>query len=284
MISKLYNTMLFSTVNAGKVNKHSTFSNSCLSSPSSNRNHDRFVFSEQSAHLQISGTSVQQSSRSVAQKTQARNIPSMLAAKIAGLKTNGTGSPIINSKFDYEAYNSAKLKIQNNPKKINYRKEYCYSQTGSNNYGFSSPRTACAAFSFATALSIKYNKKITPKDVLTYADGSMIENATNSDVWEWNWKDGNSTKTAYRIKASKGTETFSGIDAQLYLGNPVLIHTDGYSANGYSTQHWATIIGKENGKYQIIDPWDGTKRNLDQMEIYKNNGSVLDYVILTNEY
>ena len=44
------------------------------------------------------------------------------------------------------------------------------------------------------------------------------------------------------------------------------------------------LIGKENGKYQIIDPWDGTKRNLDQMEIYKNNGSVLDYVILTNEY
>lgn len=161
MISKLYNTMLFSTVNAGKVNKHSTFSNSCLSSPSSNRNHDRFVFSEQSEHLQISGTSLQQSSRSVAQKTQARNIPSMLAAKIAGLKTNGTGSPIINSKFDYEAYNSA---------------------------------------------------------------------------------------------------------------------------NGYSTQHWATIMGKENGKYQIIDPRDGTKRNLDQMEIYKNNGSVLDYVILTNEY
>ena len=50
------------------------------------------------------------------------------------------------------------------------------------------------------------------------------------------------------------------------------------------SEHWATIIGKENGKYQIIDPWDGTKRNLDQMEIYKNNGSVLDYVILTNEY
>lgn len=64
----------------------------------------------------------------------------------------------------------------------------------------------------------------------------------------------------------------------------MLIHTEGYSVNGYSSEHWATIIGKENGKYQIIDPWDGTKRNLDQMEIYKNNGSVLDYVILTNEY
>ena len=117
MISKLYNTMLFSTVSAGKTNNHSTFSNSCLSSPSSNKNHDRFVFSDQSEHLQISGASLRQSSRSVAQKTQARNIPSMLAAKIAGLKTNDTGSPIINSKFDYEAYNSAKLKIQNNPKK-----------------------------------------------------------------------------------------------------------------------------------------------------------------------
>ena len=56
------------------------------------------------------------------------------------------------------------------------------------------------------------------------------------------------------------------------------------SANGYSAEHRATIIGKENGKYQIIDPRDGTKRNLDQMKIYKNNGSVLDYVILTNEY
>lgn len=284
MISKLYNTMFFSTVSAGKTNKHSTSSNSSLSSLGSNKNHDRFVFSEQSEHLLISGTSLRQSSRSVAQKTQARNIPSMLAAKIAGLKAYGNGSPIINSKFDYEAYNSAKLKIKNNPKKINYRKEYCYSQTGGNSYGFSSPETACGAFSFATALSIKYNKKITPEDVLAYKDGSMIEDKTNKDVWEWNWKDGKITKTAYRIKVSKGTETFSGIDAQLYLGNPVLIHTDGYSANGYSSEHWATIIGKENGKYQIIDPWNGTKRNLDQMEIYKNNGSVLDYVILTNEY
>lgn len=159
MISKLYNTMLFSTVSAGKTNNHSTFSNSCLSRPSSNKNHDRFVFSDQSEHLQISGASLRQSSRSVAQKTQARNIPSMLAAKIAGLKTNGTGSPIINSKFDYEAYNSAKLKIQNNPKKINYRKEYCYSQTGSNSYGFLLPEPHVPLFLLLPLLALSTIKK-----------------------------------------------------------------------------------------------------------------------------
>ena len=83
----------------------------------------------------------------------------MLAAKIAGLKTYGNGSPIINSKFDYEAYNSAKLKIKNNPKKINYRKEYCYSQTGGNSYGFSSPETACGAFLLPPLLALSTTKK-----------------------------------------------------------------------------------------------------------------------------
>lgn len=77
----------------------------------------------------------------------------------------------------------------------------------------------------------------------------------------------------------------AGIDAQLLLGNPVLIHTSGKSAQtGNDSEHWATVIGKEVGKYIIIDPWDGTERYLEDMEIYKNGGSILDYVILSDKY
>ena len=68
------------------------------------------------------------------------------------------------------------------------------------------------------------------------------------------------------------------------IGNPVLIHATGRNASGEQSEHWATVIGKENGRYKIIDPWDGTERWLEDMEIYKNGGSIKDYAILSNKY
>ena len=76
----------------------------------------------------------------------------------------------------------------------------------------------------------------------------------------------------------------AGIDAQLQLGNPVLIHTSGKNAAGEASEHWATVIGKKDGKYTVIDPWNGKECLLDDMEIYRNGGSILDYTILTDEY
>lgn len=74
--------------------------------------------------------------------------------------------------------------------------------------------------------------------------------------------------------------TFSAIGS-----SRVLVRAKGKSADGKPSQHWATVIGKQDGKYTIIDPYTGTQCPFEQMEIYKNGGaSVLDYVILTNEY
>lgn len=212
--------------------------------------------------------------------TQKENIPILLASKMAGLPYSDLG-PRINSAYDYQQYQKALSTIKGNHANLAYKQEYCYSQIGGNSYGKTDPLNSCAAFAFATALSIKYGRKITPAQVNTTTEGYMNEFETNHSVWEWKWDGG----TAYRIKESTGDETFLGIDAQLQLGNPVLIHVSGKSASGAASQHWATVIGKKDGIYTVIDPWNGKPRPLNEMEIYKNGGaSILDYVILTNEY
>lgn len=217
---------------------------------------------------------------------QIERIPKYLVAKMVGLSTHSDGSPIINSTSDYNVYVNAYRTMRGDHAKLYYKSEYCYSQNGES-YGNPNPKQSCGTFAFATALSIKYNKKITPDQiVISETKGYVIDHWKGDDdrVVEWKWKDGNSIKTAYRIYESRGADTFEGIDAQLQLGNPVLIHTSGKNAAGVASEHWATVIGKQNGKYTIIDPWDGSERSLEDMEIYKNGGSVLDYTILTNEY
>lgn len=126
-----------------------------------------------------------------------------------------------------------------------------------------------------------YNKKITPDKIKTVDDRGFVDNNTAATSI-WTTKD--EKYNAYKIVGSSGSETLGGIDAQLQLGNPVLIHTDGKDSKGQDSEHWATVIGKENGRYRIIDPWDGTERWLEDMEIYKNGGSILEYTILSDKY
>lgn len=216
---------------------------------------------------------------------QRRNIPTLLAAKIAGVRVTEMCNVIVTGKDDADAMNRAYAIIQGDHPRMSYNSTYRYSQIGGNSYGKTNPRKACAAFAFATALSIKYKRKITPDQVTTNSQGYMNEYCDSpkeqDPVWEWKWEGG----TAYRIHSSQTeASTFAGIDTQLQLGNPVLIHTDGKDSKEEDSQHWATVIGKENGRYRIIDPWDGTERWLEDMEIYKNGGSVLDYVILSDKY
>lgn len=201
---------------------------------------------------------------------------------MAGLSVTETCYVHVSGKDDADALNRAYATIKGDHPMLSCDDAYRYSQIGGNSYGKTDPRHSCAAFAFATALSIKYDREITPRQVTTTPEGYMEEDPDKQDpVWEWKWEGG----TAYRIYSSQTeASTFIGIDAQLQLGNPVLIHTDGYSVDGSASQHWATVIGKENGRYRIIDPWDGTERWLEDMEIYKNGGSVLDYVILSDKY
>lgn len=201
--------------------------------------------------------------------TQRKNLYRFLAAKMAGLRTYYDGSPIVTNKDDAAAIKKAQETIHGDHKKLSYNSAYRYSQLG-NNYGHTNALSSCCTYAFATALSIKNGRKITPDQITTESS----TNGHNPVISEWG---------AYTVNTS-GSETLKGIDAQLQLGNPVVIHAYGTDSSGANSQHWATVIGKENGKYIIIDPWDGQEHSLDEMQVYKNNGTIADYIILTNEY
>lgn len=110
--------------------------------------------------------------------SQMEDIPKFLEAKMAGLRTYNDGTPIINSQADYEALMTARNTIHGYHtdllnKVIELKEEhpeYFYSQNGYS-YGNPNPKKSCCVFSFATALSIKYGKQITPADIKTKAAG-----------------------------------------------------------------------------------------------------------------
>lgn len=56
------------------------------------------------------------------------------------------------------------------------------------------------------------------------------------------------------------------------------------SRSGTASEHWATVIGKQNGEYTIIDPWDGTTRDLTEMEHYTNENDIAGYAIISTTY
>lgn len=213
---------------------------------------------------------------------QRRNIPTLLAAKMAGLKTDYLGGVIVSGKSDADALNRAYATIHGDHPRLSYNSAYRYSQSDPKNpYKNPEPKVSCCTFAFATALSIMYHKEITPDKIKTVEGHGYVDDETAATSI-WTTKD--SKYKAYKIVGSSGSETLGGIDAQLQLGNPVLIHTDGKDSKGQDSEHWATVIGKENGRYRIIDPWDGTERWLEDMEIYKNGGSILEYTILSDKY
>lgn len=188
-----------------------------------------------------------------------------LAAKRAGLSVNSGGMPIINNASQASAYNAQLNAIRNVSAKIPYQSSYCYSQTG-NSYGFSYPKRRCAAYALATAISIRDKNLVTPDKLVT--DDGIVDWGKNN---------------AYKVDASE-SETFLAINAQLSMGNPVLIHATGKDNNGNDSEHWATVISRQNGKYRIIDPYYGKECDLDQMQIYKNGGQIVGYAVISEKY
>lgn len=210
-----------------------------------------------------------------------KNIPNYLAAKMAGIGVNSNGNPIINSASDYANWQDALNRISGNHSNLYVNSKYKYTQTGSNNYGFGDPQSACAAFAFATALSIKYNKTITPDDLSVRGSSLSYANETrlgSVHVYE-------TTDKQYKGYEIEGTESdiFLAIDAQLQLGNPALIHVK----TDDGLEHWATVIGKKDDVYTVIDPWDGRECSLDEMEIRCNHMSSSSFVscmIISDQY
>ncbi|MBQ2798128.1 MAG: hypothetical protein IJF09_01935 [Ruminiclostridium sp.] len=257
---------------------------------SSTRKRDVFVYSSAERTSTYSVNTGARSDRIAETSIQKRKLPILLACKIAGIDCSNTGVPRINGSADAQAYNNALAEIQGDHTTLEVDASYRYSQTANNAYGLTEPERACAAFALATALSIKNNRQITPEHINTTNEGHLNNVRIDENVDSITWSDGTGSGTAYWITSDSPEETLRGIDAQLYLGNPVLIHTSGTDSNGNASEHWATVIGKDNGEYIIIDPWDGTRRSLDEMEIYgigyeeDQIGEILDYMIISDRY
>lgn len=233
-------------------------------------NFDVFVTRSSDELVTYSPSSLANSGRSTASDSQISKIPTLLAAKMAGLAVDSSNNPIINNQTDSTNYQNAMRTIKGNHANLSYKSSYRYSQTGSNSYGYSNPRQSCATFALATALSIYNNRSITPDKIQT-------NSSSNGTGTNWN------AHGAFPVTASEA-DTLLAVDAQLQLGNPVLIHAVGKDSSGNDSEHWATVIGKQNGEYTIIDPWNGKECSLDEMQIYKNQGRLTGYVILSNEY
>ena len=45
-----------------------------------------------------------------------------------------------------------------------------------------------------------------------------------------------------------------------------------YVRNGSGGEHWATVTGRNNNSYTIIDPWVGKECDLSEMQKYKDAG------------
>lgn len=155
---------------------------------------------------------------------QKKLIPRFLAAKLAHLNYDtNTGSPSINSGYDAQAYQAAWNTIKGDHSKLSYKAEYRYNQNVSGSaYGLTSPQSACAAFAFATALSVKENRKITPDKVKTDGVNEIKQDVLGNGYYKWNSDEG----SAYRITASE-EDCLLAVDAQLQLGNPAVIHIIG---------------------------------------------------------
>ncbi len=237
-------------------------------------NTDNFALSERSAEnagiyspkALAKSSAVGYAGTTTAKKIE--NIPYSLAAKRAGLSVDSDGMPRINGSSDYNQFNAEMNKIRNVNKKISCKAEYRYSQTG-NSYGYTNATTSCATYALATAVSIREGKAITPKDIVT-------ESSTSGHGTSW------SSHDAYKVENCSEQNVLLAVDAQLSLGNPVLIH----ATDSYGSGHWATVIGKDsNGEYTIIDPYYGEECKLSEMQIYKNQGGKLDqYVVVSNKY
>lgn len=188
-------------------------------------------------------------------------LPTLLAAKRAGISVDYDGSPLIHNENEYKAFNSEMDKIENVTKSIYCKPSYKYSQT-TDDYGVPNPTGNCARFALATAKSIKYGETYTPDTIIM-----------NSSGVDWN------SNGAIRRYCDKD-EALLAINAQLSLGNPALIYVK--SSEG---QHWATVTGRNaNGSYMIIDPWDGTTRDLTEMEHYTSENDIAGYAIISKTY
>lgn len=206
-----------------------------------------------------------------------RKIPYRLACSWGGVAMTNTFEPIITNETDYRRYKSAMDRITGSHSDISYddakKKGFCFAQNDANaDYATANRTAACATYALATAKSIYTGVKHTPKSIHPNGTGVVWTNHGALAI----------TKGVTYCNNLTESEILLAIDAQLAMGRPAIIHI----YKDANTQHWATVIGKDDSKsdigekYTIIDPWDGSKRILSDMTYYKSGTSINGYAIL----
>lgn len=138
---------------------------------------------------------------------------------------------------------------------LSVKTDWKYAQSKANTYNVSNKESACAVYTYATALSIKTGKTITPEDI-----------SRAGNVCNWQTQDGTYKSTV--VSGLTDGAIREVIEEELAVGHPIVVH---------SGTHYATIIGKdESGEYIINDPWYGENCNINEMQCaYKQNGKVI---------
>lgn len=88
--------------------------------------------------------------------------------------------------------------------------------------------------------------------------------------------------SAYPVMQNKtkeiNTSNIDNIEEQIVSNN-----TDTFTFSKSSDE--LTVTGRNaNGSYTIIDPWDGTTRDLTEMEHYTNENDIAGYAIISTTY
>lgn len=132
---------------------------------------------------------------------------------------------------------------------LDVKDEYRYCQT-TDHYFKTNNEGSCAAYAFATALSMKYGVKIEP---------NMIDTSDDGVISTWQTTDGK--YTGGRVKKADAKATIAAVEAAIENGDPILLH---------SRTHWVTVLGKnaDTGEYMVLDPYYDKIIPISQMQGY----------------
>ncbi len=115
------------------------------------------------------------------------------------------------------------------------------------------------------------HKKMTNKTQITPA------NLTTSNGYVSSWI-GNG---AFRLYTT-ADNSYLAICAQLSMGKLAFIYVKNSSTG---KEHWATVVARVSGVYYIIDPWNGNRMELANMQVFKDGGATVSgYAIIGFEY
>ena len=234
----------------------------------------------------------------------------IMAAKAGGIDVDPSGNPRINGKFDYENFEKGRKlvtdlgyvnihsatsavsnehvnKTNNITKEVKNSFPFTQNDYDSKKSNLKFPKTACAAFSYAAALSYITGSIVDPQDLNIsnhYKDDTDPYNYTfmNNFEYTYNSKTYNTDPHYAREAMTRDKDTvFEEIDNEIEKGNlPILFHVN----NDTKGEHWSLITGKTDKGYEVYDPYYGNTGLIsDTMIRYSDENCRYGYSLITVE-